>query len=493
MTSHDDRHGIPPHVQSVHLIAVCGTAMGALAAMLQEMGLHVTGSDRNVYPPMSTFLEQRGIRIMEGFAPEHLAHRPDLVVVGNAVSRDNPEVEAMGRLGLAYCSMPEALNHFAAAGKETLLVAGTHGKTTTSSLLAWLLYAADLDPTYMIGGILNNFNGNYRLGRGAHFVVEGDEYDTAYFDKGPKFLHYQSQAAVLTSVEFDHADIFRDLAHVKSAFRGFLKALAPESLLLAYDDDAHIDSLLPEARCRIERYGRSTGADWRLGRVTVAPPETRFEVWHREILFGEFTTALIGAHNLLNATAALGVAHHVGIPAETLMKGLAAFQGIKRRQEVRGVCRGIVVIDDFAHHPTAVRETVRAVKGFYGDRRLIAVFEPRTNTSMRDVFQTTYAVCFDPADRVCIRQPPLLQKIPEGQRFSSRRLVEDLQRRGSDAHYFPDTDAILDFLGRESQEGDVVLIMSNGGFDNIHARLLNRLAEDASERVQGSEGPRGRG
>ena len=267
MSPHDDCHGIPPHIESVHLIAVCGTAMGALAAMLKEMGTNVTGSDRNVYPPMSTFLEQRGIRIMEGFTPEHLAYRPDLVVVGNAVSRDNPEVEAMGRMGLSYCSMPEALNHFAAAGKDTLLVAGTHGKTTTSSLLAWLLYAAGLDPTYMIGGILNNFNGNYRLGRGTHFVVEGDEYDTAYFDKGPKFLHYRPAAAILTSIEFDHADIFNDLAHVKSAFHRFLAGLAPESLLLAYDDDAHIEDLLPAAGCRIERYGRSARADWRLGRA----------------------------------------------------------------------------------------------------------------------------------------------------------------------------------------------------------------------------------
>jgi UDP-N-acetylmuramate: L-alanyl-gamma-D-glutamyl-meso-diaminopimelate ligase len=475
MTHHDECHRIPPDIRTVHLIAVCGTAMGALAAMLQEMGLAVTGSDRNVYPPMSTFLEQRGIPIMAGFAPEHLAHRPDLVVVGNAVSRDNPEVEAMGRMGLAYCSMPEALNHFAAAGKETLLVAGTHGKTTTSSLLAWLLFAAQMDPTYMIGGILNNFNGNYRLGQGTYFVVEGDEYDTAYFDKGPKFLHYRPTAAILTSIEFDHADIFKDLAHVKSAFGRFLERLVPEGILLAYDDDANIEALLPRAACRVERYGRTEGADWRLGKVTVDPPETRFEVWRPEGLFGVFATPMIGAHNLMNTLAALGVAHHIGIPVESLVKGLAAFRGVKRRQEVRGVRRGIVVIDDFAHHPSAVRETVQAVKAFYGPRRLVAVFEPRTNTSMRDVFQKTYATCFDPADRVCIRQPPLLKKIPEGQRFSSLKLVEDLQGRGRDAYYFPDTDAIIDFLAGEAREGDVILIMSNGGFDNIHERLLAAL------------------
>jgi len=469
----DHRHRIPADIRSVHLIAVCGTAMGALAAMLQEMGLAVTGSDRNVYPPMSTFLQARGIVVQEGFTPGHLSHRPDLVVVGNAVSRDNPEVQEVGRLGLAYCSMPEALNHFAAKGKATLLVAGTHGKTTTSSLLAWLLFSAGFDPTYMIGGILNNFNGNYRLGKGRYFVVEGDEYDTAHFDKGPKFLHYQPKAAVLTSIEFDHADIFKDLDHVKSAFGLFLGRLAADSVLLAYDADAHIEALLPQAACRIERYGLSARADWRIDNVVVAPPHTRFDIQYRGRHWGQFRTRMIGEHNLMNTLAALGVASHLGIDATTLAEGLADFRGIKRRQEVRGVRRGIVVIDDFAHHPSAVRETVRAVKTFYGDRRLVAVFEPRTNTSMRDVFQKTYAACFDPADLICIRHPPLLSKIPAASRFSAERLVEDLLARGNDARYFADTDAIIDFLVGQCREGDVVLIMSNGGFDNIHERLLD--------------------
>ena len=475
MIPYDTEHRIPPDVHSVHLIAICGTAMGALAAMLQELGLTVTGSDRNVYPPMSTFLKQRGIHVQEGFLPEHLSHRPDLVVVGNAVSRDNPEVEAVGRMGLPYCSMPEALNHFAGTGKETLLVAGTHGKTTTSALLAWLLYAAHVDPTYMIGGILNNFSGNYRLGRGDYFVVEGDEYDTAYFDKGPKFLHYRPKAAVLTSIEFDHADIFTNLDHVKSAFGLFLERMASDSILLAYDDDVNIEAVLPRATCRVERYGRSMQADWRLAKVTLDPPVIHFDVWYHGERYGQFTTRMIGEHNLMNTLSALGVAHHLGIDAATLAKGLVDFRGVKRRQEVRGVCRGIVVIDDFAHHPSAVRETVRAVKTFYGARRLVAVFEPRTNTSMRDVFQETYATCFDPADLICIRQPPLLNKIPDGKRFSSKKLVEDLQGRGCAAHYFQDTDAIIDFLVKGAREGDVILIMSNGGFDNIHERLLEAL------------------
>ncbi len=472
----DPNHRIPPDVRSVHLIAVCGTAMGALAAMLKEIGLTVTGSDRNVYPPMSTFLDERRVRVMDGFSAAHLSHRPDLVVVGNAVTRENPEAEAMRSMGLAYCSLPEALNHFAAAGKETLLVAGTHGKTTTSSLLAWLLHSAGLDPSFMIGGILNNFSGNYRIGGGRVFVVEGDEYDTAYFDKGPKFLHYRPQVAIVTGVEFDHADIFRDLDHVKRAFRRFLMRLAPQSQLLAYDADPNLMELLAEMpACRVAHYGREVRSDWRLGNVRLADGETAFEVHHRGEPFGTFRTPMIGTHNLLNALAALAAAHYSGATASALAAGLAGFRGIKRRQEVRGVKNGVTVIDDFAHHPTAVRETVRAVREFYAGRRLVAVFEPRTNTSMRDVFQETYAACFDPADLVCIRKPPLLKKIPEGERFSSARLVADIAKRGTPAHYFEDTEAIVDFLLKETAANDVVLIMSNGGFDNIHARLLEAL------------------
>ena len=475
MTS-DANHHIPKDVQRVHLIAVCGTAMGALAAMLQEIGLTVTGSDRNVYPPMSTFFADRGIRVMDGFAADHLRHRPDLVVVGNAVTRDNPEAEAMRAMGLAYCSMPEALNHFAADGKETLLVAGTHGKTTTSSLLAWLLHSAGQDPSFMIGGILNNFSGNYRIGQGDAFVVEGDEYDTAYFDKGAKFLHYRPRVAIVTGVEFDHADIFNDLAHVKSTFQKFMARLTPDSCLLAYDDDANLADLLETApACRVERYGFKEQSDWRLGHVRVDNADTVFEVHHQGASLGDFRTPMIGGHNLLNALAALAAAAHGGVARRDLQQGLAGFRGIKRRQEVRGVKNGITVIDDFAHHPTAVRETVRAVKDFYGSKRLIAVFEPRTNTSMRDVFQREYAACFDPADLVVIRKPPLLQKIPEGQRFSSARLVADIEKRGKAAQYFEDTDAIIAFLVDQARAGDVILIMSNGGFDNIHARLLEAL------------------
>jgi UDP-N-acetylmuramate: L-alanyl-gamma-D-glutamyl-meso-diaminopimelate ligase len=413
---------------------------------------------------------------MDGFAADHLHHRPDLVVVGNAVTRDNPEAAAMRAMGLAYCSMPEALNNFAAAGKETMLVAGTHGKTTTSSLLAWLLHSAGQDPSFMIGGILNNFSGNYRIGQGHAFVVEGDEYDTAYFDKGAKFLHYRPRVAIVTGVEFDHADIFNDLAHVKSTFQLFMERLTPDSCLLAYDDDANLADLLKEApACQVERYGLDQKSDWRLGKVRVDNAETLFEVHRQNESLGTFRTSMIGRHNLLNALAALAAAVHSGVARTDLQRGLAGFRGIKRRQEVRGVKNGITVIDDFAHHPTAVRETVKAVRNFCGRKRLIAVFEPRTNTSMRDVFQREYAACFDPADLVVIRKPPLLEKIPEGQRFSSARLVADIEKRGNAAHYFEDTDAIIAFLVDKARAQDVILVMSNGGFDNIHARLLEAL------------------
>jgi UDP-N-acetylmuramate: L-alanyl-gamma-D-glutamyl-meso-diaminopimelate ligase len=470
-----DKNQIPSGVRSIHLIAVCGTAMGALACMLKDLGFDVSGSDQKIYPPMSVFLRQKGIEIMDGFRAQHLEGAPDLVVVGNAVTRENPEVKQMQHLGVAFCSLPQALNRFVADGKKTLLVSGTHGKTTTSSILAWILYRAGLDPSFMIGGILKNFDSNYRLGNGPFFVVEGDEYDTAFFDKGAKFLHYRPQAAVVTGVEFDHADIFRDLDHVKQVFGLFLSGLHENSLLMAYDDDENVTGLLRDCHCRVARYGTASNSPWRLGAITVDSPWTRFEIFKDDRRFGIFKTRLFGKHNLLNTLADIAIADHLKIPRDVIAGALESFDGIKRRQEIRGQERGITVMDDFAHHPTAVRETLRAVQTVHSNGRVIAVFEPRTNTSMRDVFQNEYVRCFDGADLVCIRKPPLLKKIPPGHRFSSSRLVDDLRKRGLDAHYFEDTEAIIDFLTTRTRSGDLVLIMSNGGFDNIHQRLLDRL------------------
>jgi len=466
---------IPDDVKSAHLIAICGTGMGALAGMLKEAGFEVTGSDHHVYPPMSTLLAERGIQIAEGFRPENLSHRPDLVVVGNAVSKDNPEVVGMFEMGIPFCSFPQALHRFFIHGRAALIVAGTHGKTTTAALLAWVLSCAGLDPGFMVGGVLKNFDCNYHLGTGAYFVVEGDEYDTAFFDKGPKFLHYTPSRAILTSVEFEHADIYRDLCHVKKAFLDFVKAMPEEALLVACDAAPNVKDLAAQAPCWIATYGFEERSPWRLENVRFDPPWTHLEVTARGEPFGTFKTPLPGLHNALNALSVIAVAHDMRLPRDLISEALESFEGIKRRQEVRGIKKGITVIDDFAHHPTEVRETLAAVRAFHINSRIIAVFEPRTNSSMRKVFQKVYPNAFDDADLVCIRKPPLLEKIPIKERFSSEELTQDLESRGKKAFYFIDTDAIIDYLVEVAKPEDIILIMSNGGFDNIHERLLSRL------------------
>jgi len=389
---------IPDKVLRIYLIAVCGTGMGALACLLKDLGFTVTGSDQQVYPPISLLLEDKGIPVLEGFDPDHITPDTDLVVVGNAVRKDNPEAVRMRELGLPFCSMPQAINHFAGFGKKSLVITGTHGKTTTSALLAWILFSAGLDPTYIIGGILKNFGTNYRVGDGPFMVLEGDEYDTAYFDKGPKFLHYDPIAAILTSVEFDHADIFRDQAAVKNAFDSFISGMSPQSTLVAFDQDPIIRELIQNRPCRIWSYGMDPGSAWRLGNQSAAPPWTHFDVIKNGGLWGRFQTRMIGEHNLWNALSAIAVADSLGISLPEISMAMKSFEGVKRRQEIRGCKNGITVMDDFAHHPTAVRETVRAVKSFYTTGRIIAVFEPRTNSSMRRVFQNDYPLSFDGAD-----------------------------------------------------------------------------------------------
>jgi UDP-N-acetylmuramate: L-alanyl-gamma-D-glutamyl-meso-diaminopimelate ligase len=440
--------------------------------MLKDLGYEVTGSDQNVYPPISRFLEEKGIFVSKGFSGQNLLYGPDLVVVGNAVTRNNPEAEKLREIGLHFCSMPQAINHFVASGKETLLITGTHGKTTTAALCAWILQTAGSDPSFLIGGILNNFNSNYRLGTGAQMVIEGDEYDTAFFAKVPKFVYFRPSQAVLTSVEFDHADIYADKEHVVQVFRDFIEALPADSPLYVCDADKTIDSLTELKKGECMRYGTLPDSPWRLGNVEIEPPWTRFEISREGKLFGRFRTRIFGKHNLLNATAAVAMADRLGISTQSIAEALETFRGVKRRQEVRGEKRGIIVMDDFAHHPTAVRETIKAVKGFYRKNRLIAVFEPRTHASMRKVFQDIYPQSFEQADLVLIRHPSMLHKVPENDRFSSEKLVQDLRRGGKEAHFFPDTDSIIQYLLKEATTGDLILIMSNGGFDNIHERLL---------------------
>ncbi len=465
---------IPETVKKIHMIAACGTGMGALACMLQEMGYEVTGSDQDVYPPMSDFLEHKGIRLIKGFHPDNIDPETDLVIVGNAVFRTNPEAVATIERKIPYCSMPQALNRFAAAGKKIILVTGTHGKTTTASLMAHVLNEAGLDPSFMIGGIVKDFNGNYRIGKGDHIVIEGDEYDTAFFDKGPKFMHYDPHVTIMTGVEFDHADIFRDLDHVKEVFTNFVKKLAPESLAIAFDDDRNLDEILGSGKCGIQRYGDDAG-DWSCVDLKAVDGKSVFSVIDPKAKELTFTTPMMGHHNIMNALAVIAASKRINIPDESLAAALDSFAGVKRRQEVRGVKNGITVMDDFAHHPTAVRETLKAVGPFYKDGRIIAVFEPRTNSSMRAVFQKVYPASFDGADMVCVRRPSKIEKIPPGERLSPEKLVADICERGTDAHLFDDTDAIINFLTQRAEKNDLMLIMSNGGFDNIHDRLLESL------------------
>lgn len=466
---------IPDNINKIHLVGACGTGMAALACMLKDLGYTVTGSDQKVYPPMSDLLARKNIPVFDGFDKNNLSYIPDLVIIGNAVTKDNPEVIQTVEMGLHFCSMPQAINTFVGKDKKPILITGTHGKTTTSSITAWLLYEAGLDPTFFIGGILKNFDTNYYLGKGEYIVIEGDEYDTAFFDKGPKFMHYDPALAVVTSIEFDHADIYEDIAHVKRAFGAFISDMEEQSTLFAFDADHNIEELIHNVHCKVATYGKNTDSTWRLENISISPPVIFFDIHKNGNLFATLKTPLAGEHNLLNTLAAIAIADTLNIKKETISNALGKYQGVKRRQEIRGIKRNITIIDDFAHHPTAVRETVRAMKPFFTKGRLITIFEPRTNSSMRNIFQDIYPHSFDQADLICIRRPPLLDKIPEDIRFSSEKLVDDLKALGKDAHYFDDTDSIIDFVAKKAHPGDCVLIMSNGGFDNIHQRLLDKL------------------
>lgn len=465
----------PESTSRIHLMGICGTGMAAVAGMLKSQGYTVTGSDSHVYPPMSDFLAQCNIPIMEGYRPENLESRPDLVVVGNVITRKNPEALELARLSIPYLSFPQLLGHRFLADKKSLVVAGTHGKTTTSSLLATMLHGAGLDPGFMIGGIVQAFGKNFKVGDGLYFVVEGDEYDTAFFDKGPKFLHYQPHIAIITSIEFDHADIYADLDAVKESFRRLVAIMPPDGCLIACLDDPVVREIVAAAPCPVYGYGEGDGNEWRLVHVQCSRQGTSFSVLRKGGSFGSFVTSMPGRHNCLNALAVIAVLDSLGLSPAVIRRELQAFTGVRRRQEVRGVVSGVTVIDDFAHHPTAVRETLAALRSVYAGQRLLAVFEPRTNSSRRRVFQQDYVGAFDAADLVLVKEPDALAAVPEGQRFSARELVDDLRSRGVDSHYFPGTDHILLHLAANLRAGDVVAILSNGGFDNIHERLLLQL------------------
>ena len=467
----------PANPRHIHLIGICGTGMAAMAAMLQQQGFVVTGSDENVYPPMSVLLAELGIEVMAGYRGENLRSRPDLVIVGNVVRRTNPEAIALARLGIPYLSMPQALGHFFLTGKKSLVVAGTHGKTTTSSLLATTLHRMGVTPGFMIGGLVEAFGRNAHVSDGPYFVVEGDEYDTAFFNKVSKFQHYQPFSAILTSVEFDHADIFADLEAIKASFAEFIGRIPADGALVAHVEDPVVADLAAHAACRVIGYGTGESCEWRLDQLRVHGLTSEFTVVHQGQALGQCRLPMPGQHNCLNALAVIALLHRLGFAFEAITDGLASFEGVKRRQQIRGVVRGITVIDDFAHHPTAVRETLGALRLAWPEHRLIVVFEPRTNSSRRAVFQADYARVFDQADRVLIREHVPLDSIPLAAQFSSPKLAEDLCARGKEAASFVDTDAILEALVRTCQAGDIVVILSNGGFDGIHERLLTLLGQ----------------
>lgn len=466
------------NVRHIHMIAVCGMGMGAFAGLLRDAGYRVTGSDQNVYPPMSDQLREAGIRVMSPYSADNLNERPDLVIVGNAVKRVNPEAVALLERGIPYMSFPEALNRFFLSGRKSLVVAGTHGKTTTASMVAWILEKCGRDPGFLIGGVLNNFGRTCKAGKGEHFVVEGDEYDTAFFDKGPKFMHYSPSSAIITSVEFDHGDIYRDIDHVKSAFAKFIRLIPDDGELVICGDFPHAVSLIPEASCGVETYGLSDDCDWRPVDVTLGE-RSSYAVSFRGERLASVELSVPGLHNVVNSLGAIALLSHQGLSVKEAAAALASFEGVKRRQEIRGVVNGVTVIDDFAHHPTKVRATVDAIKARYGDRRVWAVFEPRTNSSRRSFFQKDYAGSFDSADRIVIADVFNKEQISCGERFSSERLVEDLRAKGLNADFVPTSEEIVKFVASGANPGDVVLIMSNGGFDNVHARLLEALAARA--------------
>lgn len=465
---------VPEAPRTIHIMGICGTGMAALAGMLKQSGYAVTGSDSQVYPPMSDFLKQIGIEPFSGYSGDNLQHKPDLVIVGNVITKKNPEALALAETEIPYLSFPQALSAFYIKGHESLVVAGTHGKTTTSSILASALYHAGLDPGFMIGGIVSEFQSNNRIGKGSYFVTEGDEYDTAFFDKGSKFLHYRPKVAIITSIEFDHADIFTGINQIKASFNKFIRLLPPDGLIVAYLDDPIVAELTANAPCPVQGYGEGSNNDWVLSAFQPKDGSTLFHADYQGQHLN-FSIPLSGRHNCLNALAVAAVLHHIGRPFPEISRCLKLFGGVKRRQEVRGIVSDIVVIDDFAHHPTAVKETLAGLKVAYPGRRLVAVFEPRTNSSRRAVFQKLYAGAFNSADLVVLREPVPLENVAAEDHFSSARLATDLNAQGIKARSFSSTEEILEHLGNVLMSGDAVAILSNGGFDNIHERLLANL------------------
>ncbi len=465
-------------MKRIHLIGVCGTAMATLAALLKQRGHDVRGSDQNIYPPMSDFLGTEGITLLAGYRADHITPDLDLVVVGNAISRGNPELETVLERKIRYCSLPEAVRDQFLWGARSIVVAGTHGKTTATSITGWLLTHGRLDPTVLVGGIALNFGAegsSYRVGAGRDFVIEGDEYDSAFFDKTAKFLKYLPDIAIINNIEFDHADIYADLDAVRLAFRRLANLVPRNGLLLLGADSPDALAIKAVAVSPVETFGLHEEADWQAYDVAALGTGTRFSVRRQREAYGTFELPLLGVHNVRNALAAIAVGHRLGLGPSTLADGLRGFKGIKRRLETVGTARGVTILDDFAHHPTAVAETLAALRAANPERRIWAVFEPRSASSCRRVFQRDFARAFGRADETIIAAV-FRSTLPEDQRLSAEQLVADLRAEGRHARYIPEVDDIVRTIAAEHHDGDCVVVMSNGGFGGIHQKLLRALA-----------------
>jgi UDP-N-acetylmuramate: L-alanyl-gamma-D-glutamyl-meso-diaminopimelate ligase len=462
----------PKHI---HLIGICGTAMASLAGMLQERGFHVTGSDAAAYPPMSDFLNSLGIPVAQPFAAANLDPRPDLIVVGNAISRGNVELERVLNERMDFCSLPQILHDQFLRGKEVLVVAGTHGKTTTTSMLAWIFHSAGMQPSFLIGGIAENFGSSFHLGAGKHFILEGDEYDTAFFDKGPKFLHYFPDSVILTSVEFDHADIYKDLDAVETAFKRLVNLVPQRGRIVAFDRGISLERCLAKAFCPVQRYGTSDQATFQVVNLRLEPGRTSWSVLQNGQSWAEFEFPLAGEYNVWNATAAAALAFGCGVPLEAIAAALKTFKSVKRRLEVRAEVNGITIIDDFAHHPTAIASTLEALRARYAGTRLWAILEPRSNTLRRNVLQNELAKSLAVADEIIVANVFKSEAIPEAERLDLDAVVAGIARQGRRARIVPKADDIVELVAPEMRPGDVVAILSNGGFGGIYETLPQKL------------------
>jgi UDP-N-acetylmuramate: L-alanyl-gamma-D-glutamyl-meso-diaminopimelate ligase len=468
----------------IHLIGICGTAMASLAGMLKQRGFQVTGSDAAAYPPMSDFLAELQISLAQPFDARNLEPRPDLVVVGNAISRGNAELEHALDERIPFCSLPQLLHEEFLRGKEVLLVAGTHGKTTTTSMLAWIFREAGLDPSFLIGGIAENFGSSFHLGQGKHFILEGDEYDTAFFDKGPKFLHYFPDSIILTSVEFDHADIYKDLDAVETAFKRLVNLIPCRGRIVAFDgvagadhESASLNRCLQKAFCPVERYGAGEKSNWQVIDLRFESDRTLWSVNRDAQPWADFEFPLAGEYNVWNATAAAALAAQCGIAKEEIAAALKTFKSVKRRLEVKAQVNGVTLIDDFAHHPTAIAGTLMALRARYPGSRLWAILEPRSNTLRRRILQYDLARSLALADEVVVAGVFRSESVPAHERLELPELAAEILKNGRRTRLLADADAIVETIAPEMRSGDVIAILSNGGFGGIYEKLPARLRE----------------